>query len=171
MCRTDTYQEKEFELTPGRLIHMLSHQLKRLGPVMGEESGLTPIQGHVLKFILLTSAHRDVYQRDVEEEFQIRKPTATGILQQLEKKGLILRESVETDARLKRILPTEQAVGLRSMILENILQMNRRLTKDIPQEELNACMDTLLKMLKNLQAFDQEGRTAKTPKDKIKGED
>ena len=112
-----------------------------------------------------------VFQRDVEEEFQIRKPTATGILQQLEKKGLILRESVETDARLKRILPTEQAVGLRSMILENILQMNRRLTKDIPQEELNACMDTLLKMLKNLQAFDQEGRTAKISKDKIKGED
>ena len=27
------------------------------------------------------------------------------------------------------------------------------------------------KMLKNLQAFDQEGRTAKIPKDKIKGED
>ena len=50
-----------------------------------------------------------IIRKDIEEEFQIRKSTVTGILQLMEKNGFIYRESVEKDARLKRIVPTKKA--------------------------------------------------------------
>ena len=84
---------------------------------------LTPMQKHILKFILLETMHRDLYQKDVEEEFKIRRSTTTGILQLMEKNGFIYRESVAKDARLKRIIPTKKAEALREQILENIVQL------------------------------------------------
>ena len=77
----------------GKLIHMLSHRLKRQNIIPCGDDGLTTMQKHVLKFILLETLHREIYQKDVEEEFQIRKSTATGILQLMEKNGFIYRES------------------------------------------------------------------------------
>ena len=77
----------------GRLIHIMSHAMRRGAPeeVM-EGVDLTAMQKHVLKFILLETMHREIYQKDIEEEFQVRKPTVTGMLQLLEKKGYIYRE-------------------------------------------------------------------------------
>lgn len=79
----------------GRLIQVLSHQMKRKSCVnsMINDDGLTTMQKHVLKFLLLETLHKVVYQKDIEEEFQIRKSTATGMLQLLEKNGFIVRES------------------------------------------------------------------------------
>ena len=97
----------------GRLIHILSHSMRRHNPTeVMENDDLTTMQKHVLKFILLETMHRDLYQKDVEEEFQVRKPTATGILKLMEKNGYIYRESARQDARLKRkenlLLPAER---------------------------------------------------------------
>mgnify|MGYP002980682515 CR=1 FL=1 len=66
---------------------------------------MTNMQRHVLHYILLQSMSRDIYQKDVEAEFQIRRSTATGILQLLEKNGFILRKAEDRDARLKKIVP------------------------------------------------------------------
>ena len=105
----------------GRLIHILSHSMRRHNPTeVMENDDLTTMQKHVLKFILLETMHRDLYQKDVEEEFQVRKPTATGILKLMEKNGYIYRESARQDARLKRIVPTEKAENIRSAILKSI---------------------------------------------------
>ena len=95
MCEFD---EKLENAHMGRLIHMLSHQMKRNSNGMEsviENDELTVMQKHVLKFVLLESLHRDLYQKDIEEEFQIRKSTVTGILKLMEKHGYIYRESVE----------------------------------------------------------------------------
>lgn len=102
--------QKIRDMHTGRLIRILSHQLKRSQkPVKAmEENELTSMQKHVLKYILLETLHRDIYQKNLEEEFQIRKSTASGILKLMEKNGFIYRESVKEDARLKRILPTKK---------------------------------------------------------------
>ena len=98
--------EKLKEMHMGRIIHMLSHQMKRNCNNVDSaitNDDLTVMQKHVLKFVLLESLHRDLYQKDIEEEFQIRKSTVTGILKLMESHGYIRRESVKRDARLKRI--------------------------------------------------------------------
>ena len=83
-------EEKLTNMHVGRLIHMLSHQMKRNANSAAsaiENDELTIMQKHVLKFVLLESLHRDLYQKDIEEEFQIRKSTVTGILKLMEKEG------------------------------------------------------------------------------------
>ena len=144
-------EEKLKDLHMGRLIQMLSHQMKRKNCVISmiEDDGLTVMQKHVLKFILLETLHKEVYQKDIEEEFQIRKSSATGMLQLLEKNGFIVRESEKKDARLKRILPTEKAKALRPSILTHILQSEAQLTAEISEEDLMTCKKVLCQMLCN----------------------
>ena len=63
----------------GRMINSLSHQLKRQMCILEEDSGLTNMQSLVLHFIAFQTLERDIYQKDVEKAFQIRRSTATGI--------------------------------------------------------------------------------------------
>ena len=49
--------------------------MRRHNPAeMIENDDLTLMQKHVLKFILLETIHRDIYQKDIEEEFRSENP-------------------------------------------------------------------------------------------------
>ena len=120
----------------GRIIHMLSHQLKRRGTMPEVEMGLTPMQKHVLTFILFETMERDLYQRDIEEEFRIRRSTASGILQLMEKNGFLLREPVAYDARLKKLVLTPKALAVHEGVISRIRATEARITKDVTPEEL-----------------------------------
>lgn len=162
-------EKEERQQHAGRMIHTLSCQLKRRSFMPGGDCGLTPTQKHVLKFILMESMHRDLYQRDVEEEFQVRRSTATGMLQLMEKNGFIFRESVEQDARLKKIVPTEKAVALRAEILENIMDMEQKLRFGISDSDFELCMRVMQKMLANLTG--QEDGTGEAGNEKIRNKE
>ena len=130
-------KQKLNEMHVGRLIHILSHTMKRHNPAeVMENDDLTTMQKHVLKFILLETMHRDLYQKDIEEEFQIRKPTVTGILKLMEKNGYIYRESAKQDARLKQIIPTEKAEKIRPAILKSIEEGEAKMLRGIPKEDV-----------------------------------
>lgn len=147
----------------GRLVHRIAHQMKRRSQTNMCCSVLTPMQNHILGFILLESRHRELYQKDVEEEFQIRKSTATGILKLMEKNGFIYRESVEKDARLKRIVVTERSEEIRKELQECIWQTERRMTSGITEEDLKVCIYVLDKMLRNLTQEKYEEEKRRTP--------
>ena len=135
----------------GRLINKLSHQLKRQMCIQEEEDSLTTnMQRLVLHYILFESLKREIYQKDVEKEFQIRRSTATGTLQILEKNGFITRKPVEKDARLKKLVPTAKAEGVREHILENIRYIEELLVGNIPEEKLAVCREVLKQMSENL---------------------
>ena len=134
----------------GKLINTVSHQLKRQMCSHEAEDSLTNMQRHVLHYILFESLKRDIYQRDVEKEFQIRRSTVTGTLQLLEKKGFIRRESVEWDARLKKVVPTDKAEGIREHVLNNIRYAEAVLREGIPEEDMEVCIRVLGKMSANL---------------------
>ncbi len=134
----------------GRLVNTVSHQLKRQMHSHEAEDSLTNMQRHVLYYILFQSLKRDIYQKDIEKEFQIRRSTATGVLQLLEKNGFIHREPVKRDARLKRVVPTDKAEGVREYILGNIRYTEALLRKGIPEEKLKVCMEVLGQMSANL---------------------
>lgn len=143
----------------GRLIGILSHQMvrNRNNPsVVMESDELTAMQKHVLKFILLETLHSDIYQKDIEEEFQIRKSTATGILQLMEKKGFIYREYAKQDGRLKRIVPTDKAKDILPAILEHIDETERCLEKGIPREDVALCKRVLWMMHRNLEELQRK---------------
>ena len=134
----------------GRLINTLSHQLKRQISFPEEESSLTNIQRLVLNYILFQVLKREVYQKDIEKEFQIRRSTATAILQLLERKGFICRETAEWDARFKKLIPTEKTEKLREQIISNTRYMENLLKTGIPEEDLEICLRVLERMSENL---------------------
>ena len=151
MCVSENRENSDSGHDVGRLINTLSHQLKRQMCIQeGEDSLTTNMQRLVLHYILFQSPERDIYQKDVEKEFQIRRSTATGTLQILEKNGLIRREPVKQDARLKKLVPTDKAKGVRQHILGNIRYIEELLARGIPEEKLAVCRDVLEKMSENL---------------------
>ena len=148
MDRNDARDPAQYDV--GRLINMISHQLKRQMCFHEEESELTNMQKRVLHYILFQSMNKDIYQKDIEKEFKIRRSTASGILQLLEKNGFVTRENVEWDARLKKLVPTEKAEGVREEILSNIRYMEKILRQGISNQDMEICMKVLEQMSANL---------------------
>ena len=68
---------------------------------------VTPMHDWIMSY-LYWHKNDPVYQRDIEREFSITRSTVTNILQLMERKGYIERQSVPQDARLKRLILTEE---------------------------------------------------------------
>lgn len=65
------------------------------------------MHGWIMEY-LYRNSETPVFQRDIEREFSITRSTVTNILQLMERKGYIARQSVEQDARLKQLVLTEK---------------------------------------------------------------
>ena len=134
----------------GLWINVLSHKLKKRMNANMQSLGITGVQSRVMHYILVKCADGPVFQRDVESAFGMSRSTATGILQLMEKNGFIYRESVEKDARLKRIVPTKKAEALRPNILYHINESEAQMTHGISKKDVAVCKQVLLQMLQNL---------------------
>ena len=74
---------------------------------------LTGNQMAIIDFIT-NHANHEVFQRDIEHEFEIQRSTTTVLLQRMEKKGLIERHTSSKDARQKAVVLTDKAVKIAS---------------------------------------------------------
>ena len=55
--------------------------------MLKQYDGLTGVRLAVIGFIGENSIKKDIFQKDIENEFEIRRSTATCLLKQLEKDG------------------------------------------------------------------------------------
>lgn len=134
----------------GLWINVLSHKLKKRMNAGMQDLGITGVQSRVMHYILVKCADGPVFQRDVESAFDLSRSTATGILQLMEKNGLILRESVASDARLKSLIPTQKAVHLDKQIGEYLQQTEQRLTQGLTDEQIALFLNIAAHMSLNL---------------------
>ena len=111
---------------------------------------ISGVQGPMLRYINDYSKERDVFQRDLEKEFHIRRSTATVLLQNMEQKGYIRREPVERDARLKKIVVTDKAVKADQAIRKQLDAFNEELEAGITREEKEVFLKILDKIMQNL---------------------
>lgn len=98
------------------------------------EEKITGMQGFVIGF-LSRNKDKDMFQRDIEKEFSIRRSTATSILQLMEKNGLITRVPFEKDARLKKIVLTEKSLRRHKIFTEEIDSLEQKLYSGLTEEE------------------------------------
>ena len=101
----------------------------------------------------------DVYQRDVEKEFGITRSTASRVLTLMEEKGLIQRQSVEIDARLKKLTLTPKAQCYSKLMMQNGRSVDQQLLKGFTSEEEDQLFDFLGRMYSNLTKPDTQGGT------------
>lgn len=134
------------------LIRILANHLKRNLDSAASKGPLKNITGTQIQIIgyIHHAAKSDVFQKDIETKHAIRRSTATGILQRMEKNGLITREPVEYDARLKKIVLTEKALIISRQAKYNLSGLEEQLTKDISAEELETFRSVIRKMQNNL---------------------
>ncbi|MBE5884124.1 MAG: MarR family transcriptional regulator [Lachnospiraceae bacterium] len=145
--------QTEKKRTIGFQLKAVNNQIRRNLDIRFAEAGLEEIsgmQGPMLGYIYDHSRQQDVFQKDLERHFNIRRSTATVILQNLEQKGYIIREAVERDARLKRITLTEKAVEVHLAIRKQIDAFNEELEAGITEEEREAFFKVLDKVIHNL---------------------
>lgn len=100
---------------------------------------------------LYENRNKDIFQRDFEEHFSIRRSTATKMLQLMEKNGLITRESVESDARLKKIVMTEKAMDIHKKVILSLKERDKILEKGLTKEELETFYEICEKIKRNLE--------------------
>lgn len=93
----------------GILIKNLDNDLQRYSSRQAKQLGITQVQMSIIDFLYRNEATRDLYQTDVEHEFNIQKSSATALLQLMEKKSLIVRAPSPKDSRFKIIVLTAKA--------------------------------------------------------------
>ena len=126
---------------------------KRVSNLMRHSANATNLTGMQLFILEYLYQHQeqDVFQRDLEAEFHVRRSTVTGILKGMEKKGLIQRLSVEEDARLKRIILTPQAKSLHREVEMAVVRMEKIALRGLSKAEIEVFLEILEKMKANLQ--------------------
>ena len=137
----------------GYMVKSLNRRLNQVLsniPAIRENETLTGIKTWVLHF-LFRNTDRDIFQRDVEAEFKIRRSTATELLKAMERGGLICRVPVEYDARLKKIVLTEYAQEIRKQIGAQIERAEAQMTEGFTQEELERFFGYIDRMCANLE--------------------
>ena len=133
--------EKEVHL--GKKISILSKRMHRAIDKEASKYGITGIQGRIIGFISHNSKNRDIFQKDIEEEFDIRRSSVTSVLQLMEKNGFIERVSVSEDARLKKLIITEKGAKIQKNIYDFILNFEKSFRDELSEAEMNMFISLL----------------------------
>jgi len=137
----------------GLKVRMLSNLIKRDVEKGKSEMGLSlpkGINGWAISYFF-DNSDKDIFQKDFEAEFSIRRSTASNILKTMEQNGFIKRVSVESDARLKKIVLTEKAVNIHKAVLNNINKREERLKKGLTQQEISSFLQIADKLIANME--------------------
>lgn len=94
---------------------------------------------------------KQIFQRDFEERFSIRRSTASNILKTMEQNGFIERVSVESDARLKKIILTEKAIKIHEEIMRDIERREALLKKGFTDAEIEQFLAMIDRLILNLE--------------------
>ena len=131
-----------------RYVSKLSNKLRRKLDMLSSRKEFSGSQGRTLHFLLAQT--EDVFQKDIEEEYSIRPSTATELLKQMEANGLIRREPVAYDNRLKKIVLTDKALVYKQQVVEDLTSLEKTLTKGISEKNMEVFFEVIEKMMDNL---------------------
>ena len=135
-------------VSAARYVSKLSNKLRRKLDLLFSKEEFSGSQGRALYFLLAQSG--DIYQKDIEEEYSLRPSTATELLKQMEKNGLILRVPVPQDNRLKKIVLTEKALSHRDQVFSELTALEETLVQGLSREDLKVFFRVTEKMMDNL---------------------
>ncbi len=110
----------------------------------------TPTQMQIIDY-LVKHADKDVYQRDLEQVFSLKRATISGVLQTMEKNGLISREMANKDARMKKILLNEQTKEIFLQGNAKLTEVENILLKNISSQDVKTLEKVLKQMKQNIE--------------------
>ena len=138
-----------FEL--GMINNLIRRTLNQRFSENGVED-LGGVQGPVIGYVYQNSQKQDVFQKDIEKWFKIRRSTATVMLQNMEQKDLIVRVPVPNDGRLKKIVLTEKAKERHMRVKDQIERFHKELEEGISPAEKKQFLEILDRIRANLES-------------------
>ena len=133
----------------------LANQIKR---VFDTTTGHCGTLVRILNFVLVSYPDRVIYQKDIEEELNMRSASVSTLLKKMEAQDFIRRERVSYDDRLKKILPTRHTVEMKEQVERHVALLEKRLTAGIGEEELKVFFDVLARMQENMELTEKGDR-------------
>lgn len=144
---------KDISNAAGRYVSKLGGFFRRQMDAIAAENRMTPAQCRTLLYI--TGQNRDIYQKDIEEEYGLRAATATQLLQGMEEAGLIRREVDEKDRRKKRIVVVEGKREVCRKMVAQISELETQMIENIEEEKLVVFFDVIEQMIANVPHSDR----------------
>lgn len=112
---------------------------------------LSPTQGVVLHY-LLTHKEQDIYGVDLHTILGISKSSISSTLKALKQKGYLKMKVNPLDDRKKQIVLTDKAYNAQQLIDSGLIEQEKILCKEIPEQRLEFLEKDLDKMLCNLKS-------------------
>ena len=125
--------------TIGPRLKYLNHALVRKFTETAREMGVEErsiIHGRILAY-LYGRRGEAVFQKDLEEQFNVTRSAVAGIVKRMEQRGDILRESVDSDARLKRLRLTPRAEASCRRTMEAMDRVEDLAVRGLTPEQLD----------------------------------
>ena len=137
-------------------IKVISNLIKREVGNYGCEKNPDELTGNNMFIIgyLAKNEENDIFQKDLEEIFSVRRSTMSAIILRMEKKGFLTRESVARDARLKKLVLTEKGKKIHEMIESRITDTEEKLAAGLSEDEKRLLFVLLEKLRHNLEPDD-----------------
>lgn len=125
------------------------HLDQTIANALGDETGL--ISGRNFWILRYLEDHRgeDVFQRDLENVFKIRRSTVSKTVELMEQKHLLERVSVDGDARKKKLQLTPDADSVLSDVKKAVEDLETRVRASFCEEDYTI----LMRLLKQLCGF------------------
>ena len=139
-----------YEKQIGKEIIILANRIHRTISKEAAKYGLTSVQSRIIGFIYRESDKKDIFQKDIEEELDIRRSSVTSVLQLMERNGYIKRESFSEDARLKKIVLTEKAMEIQNNVCAFILKFEKSLSDELSENENRIFIELVERLSKKI---------------------
>jgi DNA-binding MarR family transcriptional regulator len=107
--------------------------------VLSSQTRMTGTHGYVIGFIARRNAEgEDVYQKDIESRFSMRRSSVTELLNNMELGGFIKRESDVKDKRLKKVVLTDKAMAVHKRVVARLQSIDEELISLLTPEEFDS---------------------------------
>ena len=139
-----------WELRLGFLVHDVSRLRRSIVDRALKPLGVTRSQWWVLAFL---SRADGMSQVALAEELDLGKVALGGLIDRLEKTGLVSRRPDDDDRRVKRVFITKKSHALISEIRNSVSETEKIIIDEINDADLRATVRALRKMKENLLAM------------------
>jgi DNA-binding MarR family transcriptional regulator len=139
--------KKPYEQELGHYIQKSAHLITLISNERLEEIGLTLSQMRLLRCLWNRNA---LMQKQLQEELLIKASSVNGLIEQLLKKNLVLRQIDSVDARKVRICLTEQGRRLQPQCEDLFADFEKTVSANLNVEEKRVMMHYLEGVFQNL---------------------
>ena len=140
------------EIDIGKFVKIINNMLDSKANRDFRKWDLTCSQ-HAIIAYLFDHQSVETTQRDLEETFSLKNPTVTGLLNLLEKKGMIQRVTNPKDRRSNIIKLTEKSLALEKQLTASRKMAEDAILKGFTPDEKQQLESFMRRLMNNIQSF------------------